>query len=134
MIMGLNLVTIHRVFNDEWIKVPETKLQSLLRRPPSPLAWFLPPVKAEAYSFVNYILGYRVEADEDEMVLIQKHNMLLQTFIQLRQNDAPITFAEALGPEWNVDVQPNQTALLQVELQLTSACETWTRFFESVGQ
>ena len=132
--MIMELETIRRVFDDEWIKVPETKLQSVLRCPPSLLAWFLPPVKGEKFSFINYILGYRVLADDDEMALIRKHNMLLQPFIQLRRNDAPISFAEALGPEWVVDVQPNQTALLQVELQLTGACETWTKFFESVGQ
>lgn len=122
-----------RVFQDEWFSLDPSPLARLIRQPFFPLAWVLPPLRSKTYRFPNYALGWRVEATDAQMDLIRLNNMLPQPFITLRNGDPAITFAQALGPDWIPEINPNQAALLQVEAQVRAACVTWTHFLDSMN-
>lgn len=120
------------VFTDEWFK-PKPRLPlwqdrfvETLRR------LYCAPVEAETQEFKNYALGFRFSPTSREMEIIQTNNLFSYPALKLRDNDAPITFGELLGPEFVPEVNPSQAELLGIEGKVRQAAISWTHFFKSI--
>lgn len=122
-----------RVFSDERIQVRRSPLDPFIRNPKCPLSWVLALPPGKTVTFTNYVLGFKAEATDRELEIIQANNLFTQAFITIHSGDLPISFALALGPDWVAEINPDQTQLLRVESQIRAACITWTHFFESIA-
>src|SRR5262249_48049628 len=98
-----------------------------------PSSFILPPLQTKPSTFVNYVLGFRCEASDEELSLINNNNLLAQPFVVIRDGEAPITMAQALGPDWVAEVNTSQAELMKVEARIRFAAASWTRFLDSLA-
>ena len=128
----MNPVFKRVVFTDEWICPDACWLSRIMRHQVSPLHWILLPLPRKPCEFPNYALGYRFEASDRELRLIEANQFYAHIALQLHDNFHPLTFADVLGPEFVPEVNPSEAELLRVEARVRESAAIWTHFFESM--
>ena len=120
------------IFKDEWIIPGPGDHRWLVRATMKLFRWVIPRYPAKTYQFTNYALGFRWEASPRELDTIQSKDLFGQPALTIRDGDAPIFFADLLGPEFIAEINPSQTELLRVEGKVREAAMLWTHSFETM--